>query len=90
MKKRFEVIVKGLVQGVGFRYFCFRKAQEFNVKGYVRNLINGDVELQIEADEGHIKDFVMELKKGPFGAEVRRLILTELDYKNEFIEFHIR
>lgn len=63
MKKRFEVIVKGLVQGVGFRYFCFRKAQEFNVKGYVRNLINGDVELQIEADEHHIKDFVMELKK---------------------------
>ena len=45
---RLIVTVKGYVQGVGYRYFCYKLAKSMDVNGYVRNLYNGDVELDIE------------------------------------------
>lgn len=48
---RIHIIVHGRVQGVGFRFSAQQKAVEYNLTGYVRNLANGDVELEVEGGE---------------------------------------
>lgn len=89
MDKRYKIIVSGLVQGVGYRYFCHRKAAEYNLKGYVRNLFTGEVELEVEGNKNMISDFIIDLKIGPFGASVKSISSEELPFKNEFTEFRI-
>lgn len=49
--KRYCVVFVGRVQGVGFRYTLADKANEYNLKGNVRNLYNGNVEVHLEGDE---------------------------------------
>ena len=53
----------GRVQGVGFRYQTFRTAQAYEVAGYVRNLPDGRVELEIEGESLEIDAFVGAIKK---------------------------
>jgi acylphosphatase len=56
------IIVKGRVQGVGYRYFVRGKAKKFNVKGLVRNLENGAVEVFADGNEEQIKAFIDNIK----------------------------
>jgi len=60
-----EIVVKGLVQGVGFRYFAQRRANEYRLSGYVKNQGDGSVLCEVEGEEGLVRDFVKELKRGP-------------------------
>ena len=87
MEIRIKASVKGYVQGVGFRYFCYRKAQEFDIKGYVKNCIDGSVELEAEGNASLIKDFIKELNIGPRGASVKSVNVEELPFENKFSEF---
>ncbi len=89
MKIKAKIIVKGIVQGVGFRYFCYRKAVEYGVTGFAKNLINGDVEVQAEGEENFVRDFIKELKIGPRDSVVKSISIDELPFKNEFEEFKI-
>lgn len=57
--------IKGLVQGVGFRFFVQRSAAKHQVVGYVRNLRDGRVESYAEGDEQSIKSFHEDLLTGP-------------------------
>ncbi|HPF17192.1 MAG TPA: acylphosphatase [Thermotogota bacterium] len=64
--------VYGHVQGVGFRYFTFRMAQTYGIKGSVRNLSDGSVEVLAQSDdETRLNHFKMRLKEGPSFATVR-------------------
>ena len=45
---RVHVTVSGMVQGVGYRYFTVTEARKFGLAGWVRNLMNGDVELEAQ------------------------------------------
>jgi len=56
------IIVKGRVQGVGYRYFVRGKAKKFNVKGLVRNLENGAVEVFADGSKEQIKAFIDDIK----------------------------
>ncbi len=58
-------IVKGRVQGVGFRYFTHRVAQELGVRGWVKNLPNGAVEVCAEGGEEPMEQFLSRINKGP-------------------------
>ncbi|MEO8664614.1 MAG: acylphosphatase [Ignavibacteria bacterium] len=89
MKIKAEIIVKGFVQGVGYRYYCYRKAIEFGLTGYVKNLINGNVELVAEGEKSMVKDFVRELKIGPSHAKVNTISVEEFPFTNEFEKFEI-
>ena len=62
--KGYVLIVYGRVQGVGFRWYAKRIAQERGVDGTVRNLSDGTVEIRCLCEEGVLKDFIEELKKG--------------------------
>ncbi len=70
MKVSRKFFVRGLVQGVGFRYFVQRSAAKHQVRGYVRNLPDGRVEAYAEGIEASVKSFYEDLLTGPMFARV--------------------
>lgn len=86
---RLRAVVKGTVQGVGYRYFALRQAGALGLTGYVRNLPNGDVEVVAEGDESDINLFEKELRRGPSGAFVREVVSVRLPAVGEFSDFRI-
>ena len=81
--------IRGLVQGVGFRYFTQRTALRLGVRGWVRNLPNGDVEIEAEASRMVLEQFRAELRCGPQSAEVREVLEQEIEPAHH-ASFHIR
>ena len=70
---RVRVLVSGRVQGVGFRAFAARAATRLDLFGGVRNLDNGQVELEVEGAKMGIETLLRELKVGPPAAHVRTI-----------------
>ena len=62
MMRRHHLIVEGKVQGVGFRYFTQEQAQYHGLAGWVRNLPDGNVELEVEGDDETIEVFLEAIK----------------------------
>lgn len=60
-----EILLRGLVQGVGFRWFAVRKANEYGIKGYVKNQGWDEVFCVAEGEEGLVNEFIAELRVGP-------------------------
>ncbi|OIQ26397.1 acylphosphatase [uncultured Vibrio sp.] len=78
-QKCYKFTVSGRVQGVGFRYFTTMKANELNLKGYVRNQNNGDVELVASGDEAKLSELETWLANGPRLAKVSQVIKEEVE-----------
>lgn len=89
MEIRIKALVKGFVQGVGFRYYCYRKAEQYNLSGYVKNLFDGSVEVEAEGDKSLMNDFIKDLKTGPVNASVKSVTIEELPFENKYTEFRI-
>jgi len=90
MEKTKKYNLKGIVQGVGFRYYIYKKANELNIKGYAKNLLEGGVEIIAEGDEGDLKQFETYLQKGPTLARVDNIKSKEIDpvgYNNFQIKY---
>ena len=87
MKARIKILVSGFVQGVGYRYYCFRKANEYDIKGYAKNLPDGKVEVDAEGDRSLLNDFIKDLRTGPLNASVKSLKLEELPFENKYSDF---
>ena len=64
-------LVRGRVQGVGFRYFAQRAASQLGLTGYVRNLDDGRVEVYAAGRTEQLTELAGYLRKGPCWAEVR-------------------
>ena len=64
-KLLYKIRIKGYVQGVGFRWSAAREAKNLGITGFVKNLSNGSVYIEAEAEEEQLKDFVEWCKKGP-------------------------
>ena len=67
-------LVKGRVQGVGFRWFVHREASELSLKGWVRNTEDGDVEVVVAGTEENLAELRTSLKRGPRGSRVDKVI----------------
>jgi len=67
-------LVKGRVQGVGFRWFVHREASELDLKGWVRNTEDGDVEVVVAGAEENLVELRASLKRGPRGSRVDKII----------------
>lgn len=72
---RVHIIVKGLVQGVGFRWFVAHHAEALGLSGVVRNLPNGNVEIEATGDRSLLESLIKEVKAGPRAARVTDLHL---------------
>ncbi|KAK3693867.1 acylphosphatase [Podospora appendiculata] len=69
----------GVVQGVGFRYFTQKRANEYNLTGWVRNTDNNKVEGEAQGDEDAVKSFLKDVDKGPKHAHVVKLSKEDRD-----------
>ena len=67
-------LVKGRVQGVGFRWFVHREASELDLKGWVRNTEDGDVEVVVSGTDKDLAELRTSLGKGPRGCRVDRVM----------------
>ncbi len=72
-------LVKGRVQGVGFRWFVQREASELDLRGWVRNTEDGDVEVVAAGDVDDLAELRASLRRGPRGSRVDHVIEHYLD-----------
>ncbi len=79
--KRFEILVKGKVQGVGFRFFATSKATTFGITGFCKNLSDGDVYIEAQGDFDKLNKFIDNLKEGNRFIKVSEVISKELPLK---------
>jgi acylphosphatase len=80
-------LVSGRVQGVGYRYFAMRTAQQLGVRGTVKNLRDGRVEVAAQASTEALAKFRAELERGPNGSAVSGVeesVLDPRDFGGEF------
>ena len=71
-------LVKGRVQGVGFRWFVQREASEIGLKGWVRNTDEGHVEVVAAGEQENLAELKQALHKGSRGSRVDAVIEHEL------------
>jgi acylphosphatase len=90
MKMRARVTIKGIVQGVSFRYYTVEQAALHNVRGWVKNLANGDVLGCFEGDERDVKALIDWCSVGPRHARVDEVVVEPEDYTGEFRDFRVR
>ena len=67
-------LIQGRVQGVGFRWFVQREATELDLRGWVRNTEDGDVEVLAAGEPDDLADLRSSLRRGPRGSRVDRLV----------------
>ncbi len=85
-----RAVVRGRVQGVFFRDFVRRRAYQLNLKGYVRNLPDGGVELVAEGERPALEKLLEHLREGPPAARVEEVAEEWGDIKGEFSGFSVR
>lgn len=83
----YQIIIRGRVQGVGFRYFTLNKANKYGIKGTVENLYeSGDVKIVCQGR--NLEQFIKEISKGPPLSHIVNLKIKKFD-GNEFHSFRI-
>jgi acylphosphatase len=85
-----QVFYEGYVQGVGFRWSVRHIAKGFDVTGWVRNLRDGRVELQVSGDESEVLAFLDAIKQSELASYIRRENQNKLDSAPDAQGFEIR
>jgi len=86
--KTLKINISGTVQGVFFRQFIKDKADELGVRGFIRNLENGDVEVVVEGKDETVNQFLHICRNGPPHSDVKEVQSREIKYQG-FQEFRI-
>ncbi|WP_238916515.1 acylphosphatase [Clostridium sp. YIM B02555] len=87
---RYLIIVNGRVQGVGFRYFLQLTASKLNLSGWCKNLMNGDVEIEVQGLEKNVFSFVSEIKKGNGFARVDDIDVKDISVVEDEKKFSVK
>jgi len=87
---RAEIIINGLVQGVGFRYFIYRNAVNLGLTGYTENLFSGEVLTVVEGSKPLVEELYKKIIIGPSHSSVKNYNILWQEPKNEFDNFEIR
>jgi acylphosphatase len=85
-----QYLIRGRVQGVGYRYFASEAAERGGVLGFVRNLLSGDVEVYAEAEDATLRLFKQELERGPRMSRVTEVVETDVPVSGMYSSFSIR
>ena len=90
MERQLHAVVRGYVQGVGYRLFALREAQRLSLTGWVRNRPDGAVEVTAEGSEERLRELLSRLQRGPAEAEVERVDVEWLPASGSLEGFEIR
>jgi acylphosphatase len=90
MTARAHMIARGLVQGVGFRWFVARTANSLGLAGYARNMVDGGVEIEAEGDRSLVEELIGHVRVGPRSAHVQDLMIEWKEPSHEPGQFVIR
>ncbi len=83
-----KMIVKGRVQGVGFRWFVQQRAKRFEVNGYAKNLDSGDVEIEAEGERGRVEELIKSVKVGPTFSKVVDIVIEWQKFTGKYDSFN--
>lgn len=89
MKARVHIFVSGEVQRVFFRYNTHKKAVEYNLNGWVKNLHDGRVEAIFEGERGDVERILEFCRLGPPNARVISVDIQWEPWKGEFENFKV-
>ena len=84
-----QVFFEGRVQGVGFRWTVRHIAKGFDLKGWIRNLIDGRVEMQVSGEESEVRAFIDAIDKSELRSHIRKTEEQKLDAAVEAKGFEI-
>jgi acylphosphatase len=82
-------VISGRVQGVGFRFFARDAARVDGIRGVVRNLDDGTVEIHAEGDAEAVLRFERAIRRGPRGARVDDVLVEPAPPATSFTDFLI-
>jgi acylphosphatase len=85
-----HAMVRGRVQGVGFRYFVIHKALGLGLRGYARNTSEGNVEVLAQGPHPTLEQLLALLQRGPTAAEVCEVEVCWREPSSHFSGFHVR
>ena len=85
-----HIIVKGRVQGVGYRWFVMQKAADFKITGWIINLPNQDVEIIAHGIKKDMETFIDWVKTGPARARVLSVIISDFISETTPDSFSVR
>ena len=74
-----QTFYEGRVQGVGFRWTVRHIAKGFDVTGWVRNLVDGRVEMQVNGNGNEVREFLDAIKQSELGSYIRKQIENQLE-----------
>lgn len=87
---RAQIVVRGIVQGVNFRWFTQRRASDLGLTGFVRNASDGSVQVTVEGARGAIEQLLEMLRMGPSAAVVESVQVEWHAPSGEFDRFEVR
>ncbi|MFA5497948.1 MAG: acylphosphatase [Candidatus Cloacimonadia bacterium] len=87
--KTLDILIKGRVQGVGYRAFVLKYARMLNLTGTVRNDSDGSVQVVARGYDENLMIFLRKLKRGPIFASVKEIHYTELKHANDYEDFTV-
>ncbi|MCD6353924.1 MAG: acylphosphatase [Prolixibacteraceae bacterium] len=87
---QYEIKITGRVQGVGFRYFSQQKATGLDLKGWVKNTVDGAVLVSAQGSETDIDTFVDYLRIGPTLSRVKKISKVKMKKLSNFNNFSIK
>lgn len=87
---RAHITVEGRVQGVGYRANTRRMANQLKLKGWVRNLRDGRVEIIVEGEEEMVDRLIQWCHRGPTSAYVRNVSVEISKPRREFDRFRVK
>ncbi len=87
---RAHLVIRGMVQGVGFRWFAVQWANRLGLTGWVRNNWDGEVECVAEGDSSAVEEFITQMRIGPSSAGVRDVQVNYEPYQGDSKTFDVK
>jgi len=84
-----HMIVSGLIQGVGFRYFVMQHARRMQLTGWVKNLLSSEVEINVEGPRGLIESLIQNLRVGNGYSKVNDIQIQWEEITHQYTGFDI-
>ena len=84
-----HLTIRGVVQGVGFRYFAMRWAEKLRLNGWARNNWDDSVETEVEGERSAVEEYIAQMKIGPRSAHVTAVDVDYRPYEGNYKNFDI-